>query len=129
MNMLVDELAALSSGQRPSEFPLWHRSRYAGLERIRGCLRTLAMGGHHDALLGFVAGADQAEYAAQLLSAEGLAFTLMPNGPTGLLHVRWSEPPTRNRMAVTPTSLLQRQPDVMVDVFWNLKTSRAASGG
>jgi hypothetical protein len=129
MNMLVDELAALTSGHRPSEFPLWHRSRYAGLERIRGCLRTLAMGGHHDALLGFVAGTDQAEYAAQLLSAEGLAFTLMPNGATGLLHVRWREPMARKAAAVAPASLLQRQPDVMVDVFLNLKMSRSAKGG
>lgn len=126
MNLLVDELAALSSGRRPTEFPLWHRSRYAGLERIRACLRTMAMGGQHDALLGFVAGPDQAEYAAQMLSAEGLMPTLIPNGANGMLHLKWADAPSGRGHAVAPD---QRPPDVIVDVFWNLKTSRSPATG
>lgn len=126
MNLLVDELVALTAGRRPTELPLWHRSRYAGLERIRACLRTLAMGGQHDAMLGFVAGFDQAEYAAQLLAAEGLTPTLIPNGANGMLHLKWADAPSVRGHAAASDS---RPPDVIVDVFWNLKTSRSPQAG
>jgi hypothetical protein len=115
MTKLVDELALLSRNRKAPARPPWYRGREQGLERLRNCLRMRAHASLCNATFGFVAGADQADFACAMLGAEGLRCRLVEGGPTALLVVEWLD---------APPPALPLKAQYVVDVFWNVTVVR-----